>query len=249
MSSTPAFYNELNTIKAYGTTNKIIIQLVMQVVTGYVPTGDPISESLMYIACLAYQNLKSTFTTAQQNEVNKWILALGTAEMNFVNTNSSTSNNWLAHQIKTVAIAGDVIGNTTFLNWANTNILKYISLNLYSDATCIDFKQRDSITYVTYSLNALVLAILALKKHFKINYYTYTSIEGASIKNCIYWLKPYIEGSKVNLMFLNSIYASDKVIHANQYGLPWPKSDAQQLFINASTLDSTLTDYYNQHLN
>jgi hypothetical protein len=242
------FYNELNLIKSPNTTDANAITLILKVVNGYVPTGHPITESLMYLACQEYQVLQSKFTTAQRTVVLAWIRRLGYAQMNFINTNSSKNNNWLAKQIQTVAICGDVLRDTTLLNWANNKIMFYITTNFYTNHTCIDFKERDSVTYVTYSLNALVLAIIVLRKHFKIDYYNYKSLQNSTLKSCINWLKPYIEGKKTNLMFLKSIYASDKRIHADQFGKPWQKQDARQLFINARPLDSTLLTYFNTFL-
>lgn len=238
------FYTELNKIIAYGTTDQDKKSLILTITSKYVPTGDPIQESLMYICVMTYIDLKSRFTAVEQKRIETWILALGNAELNFKNPNSSSNNNWWAHQIKTISYCGDALNNMTFLNYGNVNIKKYVDTNLYADGSCIDFHERDSCTYVTYSLNALVLAIFPLKKHFKIDYYNYTSPKKSSIKKSVYWLTPYIIGKTINLMFLKTIYASDRVIHKDQYGKQWIKDDAKQLWLNCKELDPSLPGYF-----
>lgn len=198
---------------------------------------------------LTYKKIQGMFSITEKQKVSSWIQTLGTVQMSFTNTNSSTTNNWLAHQIKTVAIAGGILNNKTFITWANTNMIKFITNSLYANGTCLDFKERDSLTYVTYTLNALVLAVQPLLDSLGVNYYTYVSSSKSSIKNCVYFLKPYIEGTKINLMFLNTIYPSDITqVHPGQYNKPWPKSDAKQLFLNSIPFDTTLQDYYNKYL-
>lgn len=247
MSPIP-FYKESNQIIAYGTTEQQKKNLVLTIANGYKPTGNPIDESLMYIPIQTYIDLKTKFTIVEQGKMEKWILLLGNAEMNYSNTNSSTTNNWWAHQIKTISYCGDALNNTVFLKYGHDNIQKYINTNLYPDGSCIDFHQRDSCTYVTYALNALVLAIFPLQKHFKFDYYNYISPKKSSIKRSVYWLFPYIEKKFINLMFLKSIYASDVIIHKDQYGKEWIKDDATQLFLNCEKLDPSLTKYINTHL-
>ena len=243
------FYDEVNNLKL----NKSpyddceSIQLILEIVTNYTPTGHPIDESLMYIVCSKYKELKKLFTTDNQKIVNEWIFKLGDLQMKYINTNTTINNNWLAHQIKTVAICGDTLNNKIFLEWANKNLVSFIHATIYPDNSCLDFKERDSLTYVTYVLNALILSILALKTHYTTDYYNMKTKNNSSIKNAVYFLKPYIEGAKHNMMFVKSIYASDKVIHADQYNKQWEKNDAKQLLLNAMILDPSLKTYYDLH--
>lgn len=245
--STP-FNTELNLINSRNTSDADSMVLILRIVNGYVPNGHPIQESLMYLLCLEYQLLRTRFTSVQQTLINAWIRRLGYAQMNYKNTNASPNNNWLANQIKNVAICGDVLRDMTLLNWANNKLMFFIATNLYANNTCIDFKERDSLTYTTYSMNALLLAILPLRKYFKIDYYNYKSNQNSTIKSCIYQLKPFIEGRMVNLMFLKSIYPSDRTLHASLFGKPWDKRDARQLYLNARPFDTTMQSYFDTWL-
>lgn len=234
--------------------NQILIQRnkanaknnVMKVVDQYSPNGHPIRESLMYAILEAYPSI--TFTDPERRKVINWIRRLANAQMNFVNTNSTPHNNFLAHQIKTVALAGDVLSNNTFIKWAETRMRSFIDNALYPDGSCLDFKERDSLTYVTYTLNALLIAVPPLEKRTKINYYTYESPQKSSIQKSVHWLIPYIEGSKQNLMFLQSIYSSDsKTLHADKHGKPWDKADARQLLLKCVTYDTVIKDILTKH--
>lgn len=235
------FYQELNRMKKNSPPLPPVTLhfLILDIIHGYpVPTGHPINESLLYILMLSFDEHRDLFSTEEQEEVQKWILAVANAQQQYHNTNSSTINNWLAHQIKTVSIAGDVLRDKMLADWGHSNLIFYIDNNLYADGSCLDFQQRDSLTYHTYSLNALVLAAVALQHFFypTMDYYHYTGLQGGSFKKSIDFLIPYQQGTSVNLMFIKSMYSSDKIIHADQHGKPWPKEDSDQLLLHVQKL-------------
>jgi len=231
-------------------TNRECMDLIWTVVNGYGnPTGDPIQESFLYVVCLKYASLQPLFSEVRQKEVERWMSRVGYAQMNFLDPEDNMMKNLLPHLVKTVAIVGDILHDPVLLVWADKYLLQYIDENLYTDGSCIDFHERDSLTYVTYSLNSLVLAIPALKKHFPFtDYYRYSSPCHSSIQKCMDFLKLYIEGKRVNIMFDRTTYDSDKLIHADHYQKPWNKNDAKPLFLNAAVIDPECMEYYQQFL-
>ena len=210
---------------------------IMSIVAGYNPCGHPIKESQMYIVMQRYAVIRNVMEPIQQRAVEMWIRLMATMQMGYFNTNSSKTNNWLAHQIKTVGVAGAVLSDPIFTSWACQNLNLFIDENLYADGSCLDFKQRDSLTYVTYALRPLVIVIRALNIH---DIYFKVGKKGGSIQKSVAFLKPFIKGKMINIMFEKTIYPSDRVIHADHVGKPWPKHDARPLLHQCVLLDPSL---------
>ena len=123
-------------------------------------------------------------------------------------------------------------------------IKKFIANNLYENGMSLDFKIRDSLTYAVYTLTPLVETCINLWKSDRDVYYFYIHSSKSSIIKSIRWLIPYITGDKKNIMFINSIYASDR--NKNEYGKIWDKKDALNLINLCINFDRTLIGLYNE---
>lgn len=152
-------------------------------------------------------------------------------------------NNFQSHRLKVVSTGGVVLKSKDFIDWCEKEIKNFIGKNLKSDGSCLDFHLRDSITYVTYTLGPLVETCLNLVNSERSNYYFYTHPEtGSNIANSVKWLLPYISGKKINKMFINSIYLSDK--SKDGYGKNWDKKDALNLINLCINFDRTYIGLY-----
>lgn len=155
-------------------------------------------------------------------------------------------NNFQSHRLKVVSTAGLVLKSKKYMDWSEKEIKNFIGKNIRNDGTCLDFELRNSLTYVTYTLGPLVEACLNLWKSGRSVYYFYTHPETkGSIMKSIRWLVPYIEGDKKNIMFIKSVYASDKT--KKEYGLVWDKSNALNLINSCINFDRTLIGLYNEN--
>lgn len=159
--------------------------------------------------------------------------------------NVDAINNFQSHRLKVVSTAGLVLKSKKYLDWSEKEIVNFIRKNLNSDGTCYDFELRDSLTYVTYTLGPLVETCLNLWKSRRNIYYFYMDPQTkSSIIKSIRWLIPYIKGEKKNIMFINSVYASDK--NKKEYGFTWNKSNALNLINSCINFDRTLIGLYNE---
>lgn len=162
------------------------------------------------------------------------------------NDHIDTINNFQSHRLKVVSTGGRVLKSKEYLDWSEQEIKRFISKNLKADGTCLDFEIRDSLTYVTYTLGPLVETCINLWKSGRIIYYFYIDpITKSSIMKSVRWLIPYIKGEKKNIMFINSMYASDK--NKKEYGLIWNKSNALNLINLCINFDRTLIGLYDEN--
>lgn len=154
-------------------------------------------------------------------------------------------NNFQSHRLKVVSTGGLVLKSKKYLDWSEKEIKNFIEVNLRFDGTSLDFELRDSITYVTYTLEPLVETCINLWKSNRMIYYFYIHpTTKCSIMKSVRWLIPYIKGEKKNIMFINSVYASDK--NKKEYGLVWDKSNALNLINSCINFDRTLIGLYDE---
>jgi hypothetical protein len=150
-------------------------------------------------------------------------------------------NNFQSHRLKVVSTGGFVLKFKRYLDWSEEEIKNFIGKNLKQDGSCLDFYLRDSLTYVTYTLEPLVDTCLNLIRTGRANYYFYTHPDRkSSIAKSVRWLIPYIKGEKRNVMFIKSIYISDK--NKKEYGLLWDNKDALNLINLSINFDRSLVD-------
>lgn len=157
----------------------------------------------------------------------------------------NTYNNFQSHRLKVVSVAGLVLNSQKYISWCDKEIKVFIGLNLRDDGSCEDYHLRDSLTYVTYTLEPLVECCFNLWKSKKPLYYFHIDPrKKCSIFKSVRWLIPYIEGKKKNKMFINSVYASDK--NKPEYGEIWDKSNALNLVNLCINFDRTLVGVYDE---
>jgi hypothetical protein len=155
-------------------------------------------------------------------------------------------NNFQSHRLKVVSTAGLVLKSKLYLDWSEIEIKNFIGKNLKEDGSCLDYSIRDSLTYVTYTLTPLLETCINLWKSNRPMYYFYIHPTAkSSISKSIQWLIPYINGKKSNIMFINSIYASDK--NKKEYGKKWDKANALNLINLCINFDMTLIGLYSDN--
>lgn len=154
-------------------------------------------------------------------------------------------NNFQSHRLKVVSTGGLVMKSKKYMDWVEKEIKNFISKNINKDGVCFDFLIRDSLTYVTYTLTPLLETCVNLWKFNRNIYYFYIHPETkSSIIGAVRWLLPYIKGYKKNIMFVNSIYDSDK--NKKEYKQIWCNKDALNLINLCINFDRTLVGLYNQ---
>lgn len=161
-------------------------------------------------------------------------------------THVDAINNFQSHRLKVVSTGGFVLKLKKYLDWCEKEIKNFIGSNLRHDGSSLDFGLRDSLTYVTYTLEPLVETCVNLWRSNRNIYYFYVHPSTkSSIMKSVRWLIPFIKGEKINVMFINSVYASDK--NKKEYGLVWEKSNALNLINLSINFDRTLIGLYDEN--
>ncbi|KAJ3308967.1 bud site selection protein [Boothiomyces sp. JEL0838] len=185
-----------------------LIKLLNDVVKEYKPTGDPIQETHIVEVLYAFDSLKAfldnyTFLTFAKTVSKKVI------ENYEQSTAVNKINNFQSHRVKILSTCGLVLKDYGLMDIAEQWMANQLKENLRIDGSCLDFELRDSLTYVTYNLDPLLIACVNISLLTGNNFYSY-EFEGRSILKSVHWLIPYIRKEKQNTMFLKTVYESDK---------------------------------------
>ncbi|KAJ3271773.1 hypothetical protein HDV01_006381 [Terramyces sp. JEL0728] len=217
-----------------------LIELLNSVAQDYKPTGDPIQETHIVEVLFAFSSLKAfldnyTFT-AFAKTISKRVI-----ENYEQSTAVNKINNFQSHRIKILSTCALVLKDYGMMDIAEQWMTVHIKENLRIDGSCLDFELRDSLTYVTYNLDPLLIACANISLLTGNNFYSY-EIQGKSILKSAHWLIPYIRNEKQNVMFLKTVYESDK--KKKEYGKTWEPSMAMNTINLAVPFDYSLLGLY-----
>lgn len=126
-------------------------------------------------------------------------------------------NNWQSHRIKLLATTAAVLGNPALVAAARRWLMIQVAANIRPDGSTVDFTQRDALHYVTYDLEPLVQAALALSPYGGGNLLEARASSGSSIAAALDWLAPYAEGRRRHQEFAHTSEPFD--VERRQAGL------------------------------
>ncbi|MNK53656.1 Alginate lyase [compost metagenome] len=177
------------------------------------PNGDPIDDTNLDKAIEAYDLIKADINPAAKNTIKKWLAETALTEINSKRMKAGRAtaiNNWNAHRLKVVGEIGYALDNLDFINWTIDNLKSHININLYSDGTSLDFKERDAMHYHIYDLEPMLRLAIMIDRAKGINFYSYESPRGSSIQKSVNWLIPYIKGEKQHEEYVNTTVKFDR---------------------------------------
>ncbi len=177
------------------------------------PKGDPIDDTNLDPVIEAYDMVKKDLDPEQDGKVREWLLATADTERTAVYNRPARAtswNNWHSHRLKIVGEIAYAIGDTALENYTIRALREQIGRNLNTDGSSSDFVSRDALHYHVYDLEPLLKLAIVLKRTTGVNYYTYESPAGTSIKKSVDWLLPYLNGEKTHAEFVNSTVDFDR---------------------------------------
>lgn len=148
-------------------------------------------------------------------------------------------NNWQSHRIKLLAVSAAALGDPQLIAAARERLLLQVVANIRPDGSTVDFAQRDALHYVTYDLEPLVQAALALAPYGKDNLLTARSSTGSSIAAALDWLAPYAEGKRTHQEFVHTSEPFDierQRAGLKGYGGAWDPHTSAALYAYAAQL-------------
>ena len=221
----------------------------VSLMTSYTPVGDPIAETNLSEVCLAYNTMKGIngyLSPDEKNLFNSWVRNLCQKTIDDYNTLTpgmvNLKNNFQSHRIKILACGALSLRDTNLMAVASKWLEAHLEENLLQGGLCLDFTLRDSCTYTVYSLEPICVAIHSIFRLTGVNYFTYKNKLGVNLPSAVRWLLPYIQGVKTNVMFINSIYDSDKA--KTDYGKIWNKSNCVNLVNLCIPFDASFIDFF-----
>lgn len=177
------------------------------------PKGDPIDDTNLDPVIEAYDMVKADLAGAEGATVREWLMATAETELSapYNRPGRATSyNNWHSHRLKIVGEIAFAIGDTALQGYTIRGIKEQIARNLNADGSSSDFVSRDALHYHVYDLEPLLTLAIVLQRATGVNYYTYVSPAGTSIKKSVDWLLPYLNGEKTHAEFVNSTVDFDR---------------------------------------
>lgn len=123
-------------------------------------------------------------------------------------------NNWNSHRVKLATLASFATGDARLIAQARARYLTQLRDNIGPDGIVYDFGQRDALHYVVYSLEPLLTAAMAGRRHGE----AWWSDAEFRLGTAIAWLRPYAAGEKRHMEFVNSRVEFDRTRRAA--GLP-----------------------------
>lgn len=177
------------------------------------PRGDPIDDTNLDPVIEAYDMVKGDLPPATEETVREWLKSTAEVELSapFNRPNRATSfNNWHSHRLKIVGEIAYAVGDTALQGYTVRGIRDQIARNLNPDGSSSDFVIRDALHYHVYDLEPLLTLAIVLQRATGVNYYTYVSSAGTSIRRSVQWLLPYLTGEKTHGEFVNSTVEFDR---------------------------------------
>ena len=200
------------------------------------------NENKLDSCFLAYYVLKDVMKETEKGEVSRWLEKIGSLHKRRWQDNAS--GNRAAKRIKLVSLASVVLERPDWQEWAKEKMILLIEKSLRADGTSHDLMKRDSMHYHNNCLEVM-LEVSLIGRLAGINFYSVTTEEGASIKQSVHYILPYIKGEKIHKEWIHSKAVIDRKRWeaGDPYyrpGKPWDASEAYDTLLLASVFDSSI---------
>jgi len=201
----------------------------------------PVNHTHLSEICLAFKEVRSINGLFTEQELNSLIafckqLAKKVQENYSKGAHSTIINNFQSHRIKMLASAAFALNDSDLMKTAENWLIAHLDNNLLAGGLCNEFKDRDSVKYVSYNLEPLLIANGLILRFFGRQHFLKKNKIGVCLKDAVKWMRPYVFGEKQNIMLLKSIYKSDS---ANpDYNKKWMRSFATNVIHLAIQFDA-----------
>ncbi|MBM3622144.1 MAG: alginate lyase [Alphaproteobacteria bacterium] len=149
---------------------------------------------------------------------------------------ATATNNWNSHRVKLAVLSSFAMGELALVQRAKAMFEAQLSANIDRRGEVYDFAQRDALRYVVYSLEPLMMSVLAARRHGEDWY----GLEGGRLGLALAWLRPYVEGQKTHEEFRRSKVDFDRVRREaglTGFGGPFMPAKARLLYGMAARVD------------
>ncbi|MBD8880335.1 alginate lyase family protein [Rhodanobacter sp. 7MK24] len=210
----------------------------------YQPDFNPIDETNLANLFQAYALTRDALPAATRNAMATLIHRIAEGYLARLQAKAGSTyindiNNWQSHRIKLLAVSAAALSDPPLIAAARERLLLQVAANIRPDGRTVDFAQRDALHYVTYDLEPLVQAALALSPYGKDNLLEARSSTGSSIAAALDWLEPYAEGRRAHQEFVHTSEPFDierQKAGLKGYGGTWDPRNSAALYAQAAVL-------------
>ena len=210
----------------------------------YQPDFNPIDETNLANLFQAYVLTRDALPAATRNAMAALLRRIAEGYLARLQAKAGSTyindiNNWQSHRIKLLAVSAAALGDPQLLAAARERLLVQVAANIRPDGGTVDFAQRDALHYVTYDLEPLVQAALALSPYGKENLLTARASTGSSIAAALDWLEPYAAGRRTHQEFVHTSEPFDierRKAGLKGYGGAWDPRNSAALYAQAAVL-------------
>lgn len=206
----------------------------------YIPDGHPINESKFDGMLIAYDMIKCDLSDDSKASFIMWMETMQSKKLEWTFGESSGKNNHRTHQLKMLVMLDKLLNDQEQLTFDRAMLKQHLSVNLFDNGESLDFKERDSLHYHVYDLEAwLELALMGEGEQDKIN-------------RGVEFLLEQLKTGDIDQQFVHSKQAidqqrSDGGFKDKQVGGQYPVKKAMRTLIaystlNQQSLDKTIVD-------
>jgi hypothetical protein len=210
----------------------------------YQPDFNPIDETNLAKLFQAYVLTRDALPASTRNAMAALLRRIAEGYLARLQAKAGSTyindiNNWQSHRVKLLATSAAALGDPRLVAAARARLMIQVAANIHPDGSTVDFAQRDALHYVTYDLEPLVQAALALSPYGKENLLTARASTGSSIATALDWLEPYAEGRRTHQEFVHTSEPFDierQKAGLKGYGGTWDPHNAAALYAYAAAL-------------
>ncbi|MEW9570915.1 alginate lyase family protein [Rhodanobacter sp. Si-c] len=210
----------------------------------YQPDFNPIDETNLANLFQAYALTRDALPASTRDAMAALIRRIADGYLAHLQAKAGSTyindiNNWQSHRIKLLATSAAALGDPQPVAAARERLLTQVAANIRPDGSTVDFAQRDALHYVTYDLEPLVQAALALSPYGKDNLLEARSATGSSLAAALDWLAPYAEGKRQHQEFVHTSEPFDierQKAGLKGYGGIWDPHNSAALYAQAAVL-------------
>ncbi len=202
----------------------------------YRPSFNPIDETRFESLMLAWDLLSPAARAGLPPSADALLRSFAEGYPRQFVRGTSAVNNWHSHRVKIAVLASFSLGEPPAVLAARVMFDNQLRANIDRQGEVLDFAQRDALHYVVYSLEPLMMAVLAARRHGQDWY----GAEGGRLGLALEWLRPYAEGRLVHEEYRRTTVEFDRIRRAAGlpgFGGPFQPVVARRLYGMAARVD------------
>lgn len=205
----------------------------------YVPTGNDVNENKLTYCFLAYDLLHAKYPDKNWEPVKEWLHTVARKQKNTWSKRGSSNRH--AKRLKLILLGALLFDDKELLDFAQNIIEEFLQHALRADGTTRDLERRDAMHYNAGNVKAILQCAIIFRSLGR-DVYNFETPSGASLKNSVAFIVPYVKGEKTYAEWVNTTVQLDRDRWASgdpfyRPGIPWDPSEGISLLLLSSVFE------------